>query len=162
MCGAPDHSLAYGLVQGRLDKCRGDMPCVSTASVANPSKFGAPWTYRPQTDDADAAWHALKAALEASRDRGRIVESVDGPQLYYLRAEFPSSFRGVDDVEFRLIPEEALVTYRSASREAIFLYPLQTPINTDKNKTRLLDVRQALGWDEFAGFNVFGVDTPLS
>lgn len=91
----------------------------------------------------------------SSRDKGAIVESVDGPELYYLRAEFPSAFRGTDDVEFRLVTKDALVTYRSASREAIFVYPLQTPINTDKNKSRLEDIRKALGWEEFGAFNVF-------
>lgn len=77
-------------------------------------------------------------------------------RIYYLRAEFPSAFRGTDDVEFRLIKDEALVTYRSASREAIFVYPLQTPINTNKNRNRLVDIRRALGWEEFSGFNLFG------
>lgn len=158
----PRAALAYGLVDGRLDKCRGDVPCVSTASVANPSKFGAPWTYQPQTDDPEKAWAALKDALLSNKDGGKIVESVDGPNLYYMRAEFPSSFRGIDDLEFRLIQQEALVTYRSASREAIFLYPLQTPINTDKNKTRLLDIRRTLGWDELAAFNPFGIDDGAS
>lgn len=126
--------------------------------MGNPSKFGPPWSYQPETDDADVAWASLKEAVAASKDKGQIVEVSDGPGEYYLRAEFPSSFKGTDDVEFRLMKKDSLVTYRSASREAIFLYPLQTPINTDKNKTRLLDIRQALGWEEFAGFNVFGAE----
>lgn len=151
-----DAAHSYGLAKGRLEKCRGDIPCVSTTSVGNPSKFGPPWSYQPQTDDADLAWAALKKAVAENRDKGSIVEAVDGPEEYYLRAEFPSSFKGTDDLEFRLLKKDAIVTYRSASREAIFIYPLQTPINTDKNKTRLLDIRQALGWEEFDGFNVFG------
>lgn len=81
--------------------------------------------------------------------------------MYYLHAEFPSAFRGVDDVEFRLIKNDALVTYRSASREAIFVYPLQTPINTNKNRNRLLDIRRALGWEEFSGFNIFGLGSDV-
>lgn len=153
-----DSAHAYGLLDGRLEKCRGDLACISTTSVGNPSKFGAPWSYRPETDDADKAWTSLKQVLGTGKDGGRIVESRDGPQVYYLRAEFPSPFRGTDDVEFTLIKDEALVTYRSASREAFFLYPLQTPINFDKNKSRLSDIRLRLGWEEFAGFNVFGVD----
>jgi len=153
-----DPANAFGLIKGRLEKCRGDTPCVSTTSVGNPVKFGPPWSYQPQTDNADVAWMALKRAIESSRDNGSIKESIDGPDEYYLRAEFPSSFRGIDDVEFRLIKEDDLVTYRSASREAIFIYPLQTPINTDKNKTRLLDIRQSLGWEEFGGYNLFSTD----
>lgn len=147
---------AYGLVNGRLEKCRGDMPCISTTSVGNPSKFGPPWSYQPETDDVNVAWQSLKRAVEENKDKGKTVESMDGPEEYYLRAEFPSSFKGIDDVEFRLLKKDSLVTYRSASREALFVYPLQTPINIDKNKTRLLDIRQKLGWEEFAGFNVFG------
>lgn len=150
-----DSAQAYGLTNGRLEKCRGDMPCISTTSVGNPVKFGPPWSYQPLTDDADVAWAALKRAIEQNRDRGSIVESIDGPAEYYLRAEFPSSFRGIDDVEFRLVRNDALVTYRSASREAIFIYPLQTPINTDKNRTRLEEIRAALGWEEFGGAELY-------
>lgn len=153
----PNAAVAYGLQNGRLEKCKGDVPCMSTTSVGNPSKFGPPWTYEPETSDADVAWASLKAAVAGARDGGTIVECLDGPE-YYLRAEFPSSVRGIDDVEFRLIKRDALVTYRSCSREAIFLYPLQTPINLDKNRSRLLDIRRDLGWEEFAGFNVFGVE----
>lgn len=153
----PLPSDAYGLFNGRLEKCRGDLPCISTSSVGNPSKFGPPWSFQPETDDPDIAWASLKSAIQQSKDSGKIVDVSDGPEVYYLRAEFPSAFRGVDDVEFRMVKEDALVTYRSASREAIYVYPLQTPINTDKNRTRLLDIRRALGWEEFAGFNVFGI-----
>lgn len=149
---------AYGMASGRLEKCRGDIPCVSTTSVGNPSKFGPPWSYQPETDNADTAWTSLKHALTENQDKGTIVESIDGPDEYYLRAEFPSSVRGIDDVEFRLMKKDALVTYRSAAREAIFIYPLQTPIDFGKNKNRLLDIRTTLGWEEFSGFNV--VDTP--
>lgn len=148
---------AYGLFDGRLEKCRGDVPCISTSSVGNPSKFGPPWSFQPQTGDPDTAWASLKQAIEKSRDGGKIVEESEGPNAYYLHAEFPSAFRGIDDVEFRLIKNDALVTYRSASREAIFVYPLQTPINTNKNRNRLLDIRRELGWEEFSGYNIFGI-----
>lgn len=154
---AADPANAYGLINARLEKCKGDSPCVSTSSVGNPSKFGPPWSYQPQTEDAQVAWRSLKDVVETSRDKGVIVESIDGPDTFYMRAEFPAAFgKGIDDVEFRLVKADSLVTYRSASRDAIYLYPLQTPINTNKNFTRLLDIRQALGWEEFAGFNLFG------
>lgn len=149
---------AYGLEDGRLAKCRGDAPCVSTSSVGNPSKFGPPWSYQPETGDASIAWASLKRAIAENIDGGTIVESLDGPNDYYLRAEFPSTWRGIDDVEFRLIKSDSLVTYRSASREAIFIYPLQTPINTNKNKKRLEDIRSALGWEEFAGNELYNRD----
>lgn len=153
-CGVHDAG-AHGLENGRLAKCRGDAPCISTTSVGNPSKFGPPWSYQPETDDPAVAWDSLKRAITSNADGGAIVESVDGPKEYYLRAEFPSTWRGIDDVEFRLLQSDSLVTYRSASREAIFIYPLQTPINFNKNKKRLEDIRSALGWEEFSGNELY-------
>lgn len=154
LAGVSSEVGAYGLEKGRLSKCRGDVPCVSTTSVGNPSKFGAPWSYQPQTDIADEAWAALKSALLNTKETGLIMESRDGPD-YYLRAEFPSSWRGIDDVEFRLVQGEALVSYRSASREALFIYPLQTPVDWGKNRKRLDEIRTALGWEEFNGNELY-------
>jgi hypothetical protein len=96
--GLPNASLATGLNSaGRLEKCRGDEACISTSSVGNPSKFGAPWTFEPQTSDADTAWAALKESVRANKDKGEIVDVSDGPKAFYLRAEFPSSFgRGIE------------------------------------------------------------------
>lgn len=126
--------------------------------MGNPSKFGPPWSYRPQTDDPDAAWNSLLQAVRDNPDGGEVVEVSSGPEQYYLRAEFPSTWRGIDDMEFRLVKSDALVTYRSASREAIFIYPLQTPINTNKNRNRLEDIRKALGWEELAGNELYETD----
>lgn len=142
---------AYGLEKGRLQKCIGDQPCVSSTSVGNPSKFGPPWTFEPETDDAGIAWDSLKRALLAHKDAGRIVELWEDADICYLRAEFPSFLRGVDDVEMRLIKKDKLVTYRSSARDPIYLYPIQTPLNNDGNRTRLADIRTALGWAELGG-----------
>lgn len=184
-----DAAHAYGLTRaGRLDKCHGDEACVSTSSVGNPVKFGPPWTYEPQTSDATEAWATLKNAVLQNKDKGKIIEAIDGPEIYYMRAEYPSFAGGTEyvdlsivsfvhfasttihcskghseghlaltpscisaldviatfcvwyifvliwscfwfcrqsDVEFRLLPRDHLVTYRSASRKAIFVYPLQ-------------------------------------
>lgn len=156
LLGSPQAVHAYGLQNGRLEKCKGDAPCISTTSVGNPSKFGAPWSYQPETDDPATAWASLKKVIEANLDKGIIVESEDGPANFYLRAEFPSALnKGIDDVEFRLLPADALVTYRSASREAVFIYPIQTPVDTNKNKKRLDSIRLALGWEEFAGEQLY-------
>lgn len=135
----------------RLEKCAGDSACVSTSSVNNPSKFAPPWTYETATSSADQAWASLKAAVSSSPDNGVIVDASDGPDDYYLRAEFPSYLRGTDDVEFRLMSNDSLVTVRSCSREAIFIYPIQAPINTGKNKTRLEAIRTSLGWPQLDG-----------
>lgn len=157
---SPDIALAYGLTRdGRLEKCRGDEACVSTSSVSNPSKFGPPWTYEPQTNSAAEAWSALKVAVTTCKDSGTIVESRDGPKDFYLRAEFPSFAKGIDDVEFRLVPDDYLVTVRSCSREAVFIYPLQTPIDNGKNKSRLKDIRTILGWGELDG-DIMSVASP--
>lgn len=151
----PDFAFAAGLTaEGRLDRCKGDEACISTSSVGNPVKFAPPWTYESQTFDADTAWASLKQAILQIKDPGIIVESRDGPTDFYVRAEFPSFTlfgKGIDDVEFKLLPADKIVTVRSASREAIFIYPIQTPINTGKNKTRLQNIRTVLGWPELDG-----------
>lgn len=156
---SPTATDAYGLESGRMAKCRGDAPCVSTTSVSNPSKFGPPWSYQPQTGSATEAWASLKETLSnLETDKGVIVESIDGPSEYYLRAEFHWSFltwKGTDDVEFRLIEKDSLVSYRSASRDAIYVYPIQAPVNTDQNKKRLEMIRSSLGWEEFAGNELY-------
>jgi hypothetical protein len=95
----PHVAGAYGLnAAGRLEKCRGDEACISTSSVSNPSKFGPPWTFEPQTSSPDDAWAALKLAIENNADHGHIVESLNGPKDYYLRAEFPSFPKGIEYV----------------------------------------------------------------
>lgn len=98
-----DAAHAYGLTRsGRLDKCRGDEACISTSSVGNPIKFGPPWTYAPQTSDALEAWASLKNAVNQNKDHGKIVEEKDGPDQYYLRAEFPSFAGGTEYVDSTL------------------------------------------------------------
>lgn len=149
---SPAPGGAYGLVNGRLEKCRGDDACISTSSVGNPSKFGAPWTWQTETSDASAAWQSLIAAVEANRDGGTIMEMEEGPKIAYLRAEFPSWPRGIDDVEFRMVKSDSIVTYRSSAREPVYVYPIQTPLNNDHNRARLLEIRTALGWEELTGF----------
>ena len=155
-------ACAYGLFQGRLEPCKGDSSCVSTTSVANPSKFGAPWTFEPQTSDPSEAWESLKAAILKNAGGGTIVECVNGPKTFYLRAEYPPSGfaavldrENIDDVEFRMIPEERLMTYRSASRKVFYLYPLQRPIDIGRNRARLENIRQQLGWVELEGQNLY-------
>lgn len=100
--------------------------------------------------------------INKNSDGGVIVESLDGPKVFYLRAEFPVSgvskvFNkdNVDDLEFRMIPEERLMTYRCASREAFYLYPLQRPIEMGTNKARLEEIRQQLGWVELVGEELY-------
>jgi uncharacterized protein (DUF1499 family) len=68
---------------------------------------------------------------------------------HYLRAEAPSSFpsRNVDDLEFVLEPKEGLVFYRAASRESVYLYPLQQPVSDGGNLRKRVDsLQRTLGW----------------
>jgi hypothetical protein len=102
---ASSGASAYGLTSaGRVEKCRGDEACISTSSVSNPSKFGPPWTFEPQTSDPEEAWAALKNAVERNPDLGRIVECLNGPSVFYLRAEFPSFPKGIEYVVCNLRP----------------------------------------------------------
>lgn len=96
LLGPPDVGAAANESALRFPKCRGDEACISTSSVANPSKFGPPWTYEPQTNDPSVAWASLKEAVQKNNDKGTVVESRDGPNDYYLRAEFPSFLRGIE------------------------------------------------------------------
>ena len=58
---------------------------------------------------------------------------------------------GTDDLEFLLTADKSGVTalYRSATRQRVFVYPLQQPLpNQDSHLARLRAVRSKLGWRE--------------
>mmetsp|Transcript_25718 Transcript_25718/g.52718 ORF Transcript_25718/g.52718 Transcript_25718/m.52718 type:complete len:272 (+) Transcript_25718:86-901(+) len=145
--------------EGRLRPIAADENGVSCSSVRNPSRFAAPWNYSTFSIDsvtlpkkieigAVAAWNDLKR--EVSAQSGVVVlESVDGPEDYYLRATAPTpgSSTSSDDIEFTLKPEDQLVLFRSVTREAVFLYPLQQPVSDrGSNLQRLEEIRSRLGW----------------
>jgi len=70
----------------------------------------------------------------------------------YLRAVGAATVPpdGTDDVEFRLSTDGGIrLLYRSATRQSVFLYPLQQPVaNQDSHAKRLLSIRRRLGWEE--------------
>jgi uncharacterized protein (DUF1499 family) len=96
-----------GLLEGRLRPCPPKPNCVcseegETAARLEPLAFnGAP----------EPAWERLQAVLE------EMGATVQRRTEQYLWATFRTKvFRFVDDVEFRIVPEENAIHVRSASR----------------------------------------------
>jgi uncharacterized protein (DUF1499 family) len=89
-------------------------PCPKTPNCVSSRDRDEGRFIRPLSFDgaAEQAWKHLRTAL-LEDERVRVV--AEGPGV--LRAESTSRvFRFVDDLEFRLIPEEHIIDVRSASR----------------------------------------------
>lgn len=136
---------------GRLLVCRADENCVSCSSVKSPSKFGAPWSYTPETFSETRAWKSLKDTLLSVQGVELVEENLTAEDgTFYLHATAPALIPpgSVDDLEFVLNPKDKLVFYRSATRDTVFVYPLQQPVgDKGNNRARLESVRTALGWE---------------
>ena len=143
----------FGLTkEGRLNGCAADAQCISSSAVQNPSKFSPPWSpsdVSPEAKDIPRAWRALVSAIE-DQEGLQIVERRDEDK--YLRATAVSEVpkEGVDDVEFRLLEETPpLALFRSATRQSLYVYPLQQPVPNQKSHAdRLQQIRTRLGWEE--------------
>ena len=96
------------------------------------------------------AWRSLVDAVQT--ESGLELQVVDDAK-YYLRATGAAKVppEGTDDLEFLLTSDSSGVTalYRSATRQRLFVYPLQQPVpNQDSHLARLRSVRKKLGWKE--------------
>lgn len=144
----------FGLTKdNRLSTCAADESCISTSAVRNPSKYAPPWKPVNAAEIADAtrAWRAVVSAV--TEEPGlKIVEQDDGAR--YLRATGAATVPtdGVDDVEFIMRTEgdrADVLLYRSATRQSLFLYPLQQPVaNQKSHELRLSSIRQRMGWEQ--------------
>jgi Protein of unknown function (DUF1499) len=135
----------------------------STSAVKNPARYTPPWSYLTETSDPAKAWLSLKKAVQ---EYAAIVDEAKTDKCYYLHAvaptatppglsslggvtDFSSSSPGLDDLEFVLRPNDNLVLYRSASRTAVFVYPLTQPVGDGgTNLDRLEKIRDRLGWQK--------------
>jgi hypothetical protein len=153
--------LGFGLSKGdRISGCAADESCIGTSAVNNPSKYGPPWKPSNEVESADPsrAWRSVVAAVAEQPDL-KIVEQDNTRR--YMRATGPSAVPtdGTDDVEFVLRDGGDLrLLYRSATRQAVYVYPLQQPIaNQESHQQRLSAIRARLGWEE-AGLPSDGKD----
>jgi hypothetical protein len=132
---------------------------VSTSAIKNPARYVPPWTYLTETSDPGRAWESLKRAVREAA-HAEIVAEVKRPDnaFYYLHAVVPTvtpplglsdDGSGLDDLEFLMRPLDNLVLYRSASRTAVFVYPLTQPLGDgNTNLYRLEKIRSVLGWQK--------------
>merc|ERR1712176_1160831 len=86
---------------------------ISTSSVKNPSRFSPPWAYLTETDDSKKAWRSLQSAVLNVDPTCQIVELTDTYLHATVATSSPPGIDSLDDLEFLMRPEDAVVLYRS-------------------------------------------------
>lgn len=130
---------------GRLAACPNQGNCLSTSSIRSLDKFSSPWTFENTGDSIDEAWSKLVKIIK--EDPLLKLEELDN-EKFYLRATAKSAIppTGLDDLEFLLRPEDKIATYRTASREAVYVGPVLLG-DGGANQNRLDKLRYQLKWD---------------
>jgi len=100
---------AYGLVEGRLQRCPDTPNCVNSEFVSDAQHYIEPLVY--------PAHQAVQVLPRLKTIIGEMGGSIQVEKADYLAATFTSSvFRFVDDLELRIDAEQNTIHLRSASR----------------------------------------------
>ena len=121
---AGERPANLGAQDGRLAACPGSPNCVSSRAADERHRI-APLAF---TGDPDTAFIRLKQILARRKD-ATVIEERAG----YLRVELRTTFF-VDDGEFLLDPERAVIQVRSASRLGYS--------DLGKNQSRMEEIRE--------------------
>jgi len=143
---------------GSLGGCGAGESCIATAAVKSPSKYSPPWKpplSSPESADPKRAFRSLIGAIE---EQAGLMIAVRDDSRMYVRATATSKVPpdGADDVEFVVRAasgqEGVTVSFRSATRQSVMVYPITQPlIDQDSHYKRLREIRRRLGWDEAGG-----------
>ena len=116
-------------------------------------QFLPPWSYAGVgrlREQPERAWLQLTRAVEAVGGDGVVVVERDDEKPYrHVTAPSKVPPGSLDDVECRLDAETRAGYVRSATRESIFVYPLQQPLSdAGTNMARLVRIRDELAWED--------------
>lgn len=137
-------SLPYGLIKGRVQKCKTLSNCISTSSVNSLDKYSRPWEF---TGDGDKMYSDL---IKVVSDDPYLKLADKDDSLHYLRAEAKSAVppTGTDDLEFIVNSADHIITYRTNSRDVIVAGVDNVISDAGSNRNRLENIRRKLGVGE--------------